>query len=98
MGRADTRGQRRHRRRHGGTAPGGQAHRVPVAVTAGLQLGAPGVYPAPAEQPAPDLVSVRLDIAGFAGIAPRGPVDQPVTVTSWSEYVRDFGGFHPPCP
>jgi hypothetical protein len=67
-------------------------------VTAGLQLGAPGIYPAPAEQPAPDIVSVRLDIAGFAGIAPRGPVDQPVTVTSWSEYVQDFGGFHPPYP
>jgi len=41
-------------------------------VTAGLQLGAPGIYPAPAEQPAPDIVSVRLDTAGFAGIAPLG--------------------------
>jgi hypothetical protein len=61
-------------------------------VTAGLQLGAPGVYPAPARV---DLSfrPVRLDVAGFVGVAPRGPVDEPVLVQSWSDYLIRFGGF-----
>jgi hypothetical protein len=64
-------------------------------VTAGLQLGAPGVYPAPARV---DLSfrPVRLDVAGFVGVAPRGPVDEPVLVQSWSDYLFRFGGFGGP--
>ena len=56
----------------------------------GLRLGAPGVYVAPAEPPAA-FVPVRLDIAGFVGAAPRGPVDTPVAVGSWTEYEWLFG-------
>jgi hypothetical protein len=29
---------------------------------------------------------VRIDIGGFVGIAPCGPVDNPVAVESWDEY------------
>ncbi|MFK0252414.1 phage tail sheath subtilisin-like domain-containing protein [Streptomyces sp. NPDC090445] len=61
----------------------------------GLRLGAPGVYrdarPAP-----PAGAPVRLDVAGFVGVAPRGPVDEPVPVDRWSDYVRRFGGFEGP--
>jgi hypothetical protein len=60
-------------------------------VTAGLSLGAPGIYfsdtaPTPAAQP------VRLDQCGFAGLAWRGPANTPVRVTSWSQFVDVFGG------
>jgi hypothetical protein len=64
-------------------------------VTAGLQLGAPGVYPAP---PLVDrsFRPVRLDVAGFVGVAPKGPVDIPVLVRRWSDYLVRFGGFSGP--
>ncbi|MDD7965481.1 phage tail sheath C-terminal domain-containing protein [Actinomycetospora lemnae] len=58
--------------------------------SAGLSLGAPGVVWQPA-RPRKTLRPERLDIAGFVGVAPRGPVDAPVAVTSWSEYQWRFG-------
>ncbi|MEW2416048.1 phage tail sheath subtilisin-like domain-containing protein [Streptomyces sp. NPDC046866] len=61
----------------------------------GLRLGAPGVY-RDVRRPAPAFAPVRLDVAGFAGVAPRGPVDEPVPVDRWSDYVRRFGGFEGP--
>ena len=60
-------------------------------MTAGLQLGAPGVYPAPPADDDTALRPVALDDAGFAGVAPRGPVNVPVAVRSWPEYVARFG-------
>ncbi|WP_328619889.1 phage tail sheath subtilisin-like domain-containing protein [Streptomyces sp. NBC_00354] len=62
---------------------------------AGLRLGAPGVY-RDARRPPPSFRPVRLDIAGFAGVAPRGPVDEPVAVDRWTDYQRYFGGFEGP--
>jgi uncharacterized protein len=61
-------------------------------VTVGLQLGRPGVidFARPVEPP---LDPVRLNVAGFVGVALRGPVDTPVLVTSWSSYERVFGGY-----
>jgi phage tail sheath protein FI len=59
-------------------------------VSVGLELGAPGVYHAPPLRQA-GLAAVRLDVAGFVGVAPRGPVDEPVVVTSWSDYQWLFG-------
>jgi hypothetical protein len=64
-------------------------------MTAGLQLGAPGIYPAPARVDR-SIGLVRLDVAGFAGVAPRGPVDAPTPVRSWSDYQLRFGGFEGP--
>jgi hypothetical protein len=64
-------------------------------VTTGLRLGAPGVYTAP-RRPEAVLTAVRLDIAGFVGVALRGPVNVPVPVTSWTEFERRFGGFERP--
>lgn len=59
-------------------------------MTTGLQLGAPGVYRT-ARGRAEALVPERLDVAGFVGVASRGPVDTPVAVESWSEYLWRFG-------
>ncbi|MFL6164120.1 MAG: phage tail sheath family protein [Jatrophihabitantaceae bacterium] len=64
-------------------------------MTTGLRLGAPGVYPAP-RRPEAALSAVRLDIAGFVGVALRGPVDSPVPVASWTDFERRFGGFERP--
>lgn len=71
-------------------------------MTAGLNLGAPGVYAAPRAVPVADIAPVRLDVTGFVGVAWRGPVDEPVEVTGWSEFVERFGGVADPdgrpCP
>lgn len=37
----------------------------------------------------------RSDIAGFAGIAMRGPLFEPVKVESWKQFVSNFGDFIP---
>jgi phage tail sheath protein FI len=37
--------------------------------------------------------AVATAVAGFVGIAARGPMNRPVSVNSWSDYVRVFGGF-----
>ncbi|RZT17523.1 hypothetical protein EV649_5070 [Kribbella sp. VKM Ac-2569] len=57
--------------------------------------GRPGVFLAPAPSAAP-IQPERLDVAGFVGVALRGPVDEPVPVTRWSEFVQLFGGFERP--
>jgi hypothetical protein len=59
--------------------------------TAGLRLGAPGVFFA-GDRVDRSFQPVRLDVTGFAGVARRGPVDRPVLVRSWSDYQRTFGG------
>jgi uncharacterized protein len=61
----------------------------------GLSLGAPGVYPAP-PLVEPEFHPIRLDVCGFVGVALRGPVDEPVLVSSWTDYQRRFGGFESP--
>ena len=37
----------------------------------------------------------RTDITGFVGIAERGPLDAPVPVRSWRQFVSWFGSFAP---
>lgn len=61
----------------------------------GLRLGAPGIYRA-VQQPPAAFQPVRLDVAGFVGAAPRGPVDVPVAVDSWADYLWRFGGYEGP--
>ncbi|MFB7051955.1 hypothetical protein ACFCXT_02235 [Streptomyces vinaceus] len=61
----------------------------------GPRLGAPGVY-RDARRAGPSLRPVRLDVAGFVGVAPRGPVDEPVAVDRWADYQRHFGGHEGP--
>ena len=59
-----------------------------------VQLTAPGVYPVP-PVPAAASTQVRLDVTGFVGIAPRGPVNQAIPVRGWDEYLARFGGYGP---
>lgn len=65
----------------------------------------PGVYRRHRREPRPNLQLVRTDVAGFAGVAERGPLpglintdnpfDAVVRLTSWAEYTAIFGGFIP---
>ncbi|SEI82906.1 phage tail sheath family protein [Demequina mangrovi] len=66
-----------------------------ITATGARTPGRPGVFLAPARQQA-DLRPVRLDITGFVGVALRGPVDTPVRVERWSDFVDTFGGFEAP--
>jgi phage tail sheath protein FI len=38
---------------------------------------------------------VRSDVAGFVGVAGRGPVGEAVAVASWRQFETAFGGLHP---
>lgn len=67
-----------------------------MTLTTGLRTpGRPGVFLAPAPTVS-RLRPERLDIAGFVGVALRGPVDEPVPVARWSEFEQLFGGFDRP--
>jgi uncharacterized protein len=50
----------------------------------------PGVYFEWLDR-APPLAEVRTDVAGFVGIAERGPLDEPVRVESWTQFTSTFG-------
>lgn len=52
-----------------------------------LVLGAPGVY-WKAEEPLRALTGVRMDVAGFVGVAPRGPSRDPALQAAWAEPPR----------
>jgi phage tail sheath protein FI len=54
----------------------------------------PGVY-FEYRDAAPAVRGVRTDIAGFVGLAARGPVNRPVRVESWRQYQAQFGDFVP---
>lgn len=47
-----------------------------------VPLGVPGVYELP-DVPLRALTGVRMDVCAFAGVAPRGPAQEPVFVASW---------------
>lgn len=64
----------------------------------------PGVYRTPQVAPQPALQLVRTDIAGFVGMAERGPLPEDfpsafdasvvaLKISKWAEYLANFGGF-----
>ena len=55
----------------------------------------PGVYFEWVDPRPPGLVPLRTDIAGFVGIAARGPLFKPVKVESWSQFTTTFGAHIP---
>ena len=56
------------------------------------RLRAPGVYYEPADPPPRRVAEVRTDIAGFVGVAVRGPLHVPVRVESLTQFETRFGG------
>lgn len=53
----------------------------------------PGVYYEAVDLDSSQITSLRTDIAGFIGIAQRGPVQAPTPVTSWQQFQSVFGNF-----
>ena len=54
-------------------------------------LSYPGVYIEERPSSVRTIVGVATSITAFVGSAPRGPVDTPVRIASFSDYVRRFG-------
>ena len=57
----------------------------------GPDLRPPGVYPAFSEPVVAGMVAVDTRVAGFIGIAQRGPLDVPRRISSWDEYLEVYG-------
>ncbi|MDR0320545.1 MAG: phage tail sheath subtilisin-like domain-containing protein [Treponema sp.] len=53
----------------------------------------PGIYVSPQEYRLNPLQIDKRCVAGFVGIAERGPLHTPVTVSSFDEYIKTFGLF-----
>ncbi len=53
----------------------------------------PGVYYERADASPRGIPALRMDVAGFVGIARQGPVDVPVPVQSWRQFQANFGDF-----
>lgn len=57
-----------------------------------VSLAHPGVYIVEIPSGSRAITGVATAITAFVGRASRGPVDEPVTVTSYTEFERVFGG------
>jgi phage tail sheath protein FI len=66
-----------------------------MSVPAASPARAPGVMVEWVSADVPVPAAVRTDVAGFVGIAQRGPVQQPVRVASWSQFQAVFGDYDP---
>jgi Bacteriophage tail sheath protein len=53
----------------------------------------PGVYVEEVARGARPIEGVSTSVAAFIGLAPQGPLNEPVLVTNWSQYVAAFGDF-----
>jgi hypothetical protein len=53
----------------------------------------PGVYYERVDASAPAIAAIRTDVAGFVGIAVRGPLHTAVPVQSWRQFQAYFGDF-----
>jgi hypothetical protein len=51
----------------------------------------PGVYPSQGESVRDELTPGECDIAGFVGVAQKGPLNEPVRLASWDDFVEVFG-------
>jgi uncharacterized protein len=60
-----------------------------------LMYRTPGVYFEWLDTRLSGIEPVRTDIAGFVGVAARGPLHQPMKVESWSQFTSTFGGHTP---
>jgi phage tail sheath protein FI len=53
----------------------------------------PGVYVEEVASGSRPIEGVGTSVAAFVGFAPEGPLNEPVLVTNWSQYVASFGDF-----
>jgi phage tail sheath protein FI len=53
----------------------------------------PGVYVEEVPAGSRPIEGVGTAVAAFVGFAERGPFDEPVLVTNWTQFTQNFGGF-----
>ncbi|SEE00927.1 phage tail sheath subtilisin-like domain-containing protein [Streptomyces sp. TLI_105] len=53
----------------------------------------PGVYVEEVAGGSRPIEGVGTSVAAFVGLSPTGPLNEPVLVTNWSQYVASFGDF-----
>ncbi len=58
---------------------------------AAREIRPPGVYPAADEPRAKPLTVSDTRVAGFVGLASRGPLDEPVLLGGWNEFLDIYG-------
>jgi phage tail sheath protein FI len=51
----------------------------------------PGIYQTFSVAVNPDLTAADTRVAGFVGLTQKGPLNQPVRIASWDEFVETFG-------
>lgn len=51
----------------------------------------PGVYFEKVDEYRKGIAKIRTDIAGFVGIAQKGPLNKPVRLESWKQFQAVFG-------
>lgn len=54
----------------------------------------PGVYVEEVESGSKPIEAGATNIVGFLGIAEKGPINEAVLVTNWTQYTKHFGGMH----
>src|SRR5690242_17181 len=54
---------------------------------------APGVYVEEIPAGSRPIEGVGTSVAAFVGFAEKGPLNKPVRITNWTQYVNTFGGF-----
>jgi phage tail sheath protein FI len=54
----------------------------------------PGVYVEEISSGSKPIEAGATNIAGFLGVAEKGPVNEAVLVTNWTQYTKLFGGMH----
>jgi phage tail sheath protein FI len=54
----------------------------------------PGVYVEEIESGSKPIEAGATNIVGFLGVAEKGPVNEAVLVTNWTQYTKIFGGLH----
>jgi phage tail sheath protein len=54
----------------------------------------PGVYVEEIEGGSKPIEAGATNIAGFLGVAEKGPINEAVLVTNWTQYTKIFGGMH----
>src|SRR5438477_7214254 len=53
----------------------------------------PGVYVEEVDRGSKPIEAVGTSTVGFLGTCQKGPVNKPVFITNWSQYVNTFGDF-----
>src|SRR5690349_24615334 len=53
----------------------------------------PGVYVEEVDRGSKPIEAVGTNTVGFLGESSKGPVNEPVLITNWSQFVKTFGDF-----